>query len=251
MKTILLAMKKSPRYDEARELLSKHYLVQVAGTAKAISATQNHRHAQLILISDDLPGANGPGLIKNLRKTYDAPIIVLLESENETDIVTALDAGANDVLILPLGGAVHLARIRAALRGNITPKHSGVYSVGGLKVDYTSRTVNVNDKPVHLTPIEFRILALLTKNPGRLMPYDQIISEIWGPDNSDNLVLRVNMANIRKKIEPNPTSPIYILTESGVGYRASSSSISSTPITVSTGSGSKGLSPSDTYTSSL
>jgi len=208
--------------DEIREQLAQSYSVEMAISAKAVANSLEQRHSHLVLISADLPGTGGLTLIRNLRRYYEVPIIFLLESADESAIVDALDAGANDVLILPFGRAEHLARIRAALRhGSSTPSIKvGQFSAGGLTINYASRIVCVGDKHVHLTPIEFRIMTLLTLNAGKVLTHDQIINEIWGPYNSDNLVLRVNMANIRRKIEPNPAEPRYVLTEVGVGYRA-------------------------------
>ena len=223
-KTILVAMRKCPQLDNIVEILKRaSYNVLIAGTAKAVLMVFDHQHPHMLIIDADLPGIDGLAIIKNFRKTYKSPIFVLTESNNEHAIVDALDAGANDVLVLPFGRAEHLARIRAALRFTCSEQndvHSGVFSSDGLTVDYTRRLVTVNDKPVHLTPNEFRIITLLTRNAGKVLTHDQIINEIWGPYNSDNLVLRVNMANIRRKIEANPAEPRYILTEVGVGYRA-------------------------------
>ena len=222
-KTILVAMRKCTQLDRILDILKRSfYNVLIAGTAKAVMAVFDHRHPHMLLIDANLPGHDGPGTLRSLRKTYKSPIIMLSEPCDESMIVDALDAGANDVLILPFGRAEHLARIRAALRYTCSEETgaSGIFSAGGLTIDYARRQVMVNDKPVHLTPNEFRIVTLLTRNAGKVLTHDQIINEIWGPYNSDNLVLRVNMANIRRKIESNPAEPRYILTEVGVGYRA-------------------------------
>ena len=220
-KTILVAMKKCPQLDSIIEILKRcPYNVLIAGTAKAVFTVLDRQYPHGILIDSDLDGL---GMIKNLRKTYKAPIIAFTVSGEESVIVDALDAGASDVLVLPFGRAEHLARIRAALRFSCSEQTGtsvGMFSSGGLTVDYGRRLVMINDKQVHLTPNEFRIITLLTRNAGKVLTHDQIINEIWGPYNSDNLVLRVNMANIRRKIEANPAEPKYILTEVGVGYRA-------------------------------
>lgn len=219
--TILVATKKSTHIESIRAQLKSKYSILMAGTARAAIVTIDQLQPSLILIGTDLPGMVGLALIKNLRKHSAAPIIVLSESSEEHDIVTALDAGANDVLVLPFGRPEHHARIRAALRyGSNTPcVDSGGFTSSGLSVNYATRTVTVDGEKVHLTPIEFRIMTLLTINAGKVLTHDQIINEIWGPYNSDNLVLRVNMANIRRKIESNPAEPVYIVTEVGVGYK--------------------------------
>ena len=220
-KTILVAMKKCARLDSIVGILKGcTYNVLIASTSKAIITVLDHQHPHALLIDADLDGIS---VIRNLRKTYKSPIIVLSDSNEESTIVSALDAGASDVLLLPFGRAEHLARIRAALRFNcneLSTISGGIFLSGGLAIDYARRLVTINDKQVHLTPNEFRIITLLTRNAGKVLTHDQIINEIWGPYNSDNLVLRVNMANIRRKIEANPAEPRYIITEVGVGYRA-------------------------------
>jgi len=219
-KTILVIMDESSKRDAVTVTLTKnHYNVHTAVTAKDAINTSMYRHHHMILLYVD---THSEALIKSLRKSYDGPIIVLIESPDEGLAVKALDAGANDILVLPFGRPVHMARIRAALRfwlnipGSMT---SGTFVTGGLTIDYASRQITVDGRPVRLTPIEYRIFTLLTRNAGKVMTHDQIINEVWGPYNSDNLVLRVNMANIRRKIEKNPTQPMYVLTEVGVGYR--------------------------------
>ena len=221
-KTILLAMKKCPQLDNIEDCLKRSfYNVIIAGTAKAITIALDHGHHHLLLIDINLPGLDDLAIIRNIRKSYEIPIIMLSESKVESVIVDALDSGANDVLVLPFGRPEHMARIRAALRlRQNTYISDEIFSVAGLTINHASRTVDVNGKRVHLTPIEFRIMAFLTRNAGKVLTHEQIITEIWGPYNSDNLVLRVNMANIRRKIEPNPAEPKYIITEVGVGYRA-------------------------------
>ena len=225
-KTILLALGYSPQVKCIESILKRcGYNVQVANIARAVMTLFERSQPHMLLADLNLPGQDGLSMIRNLRKTYEGPIIMLSETSDETVVVKALDAGANDVLILPFGRAEHLARIRAALRiGCSGQRGVGIYSEGGLTVDYDRRLVTVDGKPVHLTPIEFRIITLLTRNAGKVMDHEQIINEIWGPYNSDNLVLRVNMANIRRKIEANPAEPRYILTEVGVGYRVVSTS---------------------------
>ena len=140
--------------------------------------------------------------------------------------VSALDLGADDYLEKPFGTSELLARIRTAIRHtrttleNSSIASSGKYVIGNLTIDYDKHHVLVRGKDVHLTLNEFKIVALLGKYAGKVLTYDYIIREIWGPKaKADNQVLRVNMANIRRKIENNPASPEYIFTEIGVGYR--------------------------------
>jgi len=163
-------------------------------------------------------------VLRNMRDWTETPVIVLSARHGEHDKVAALDAGANDYITKPFGNNELLARIRAALRccGKMKagPDAPGdIFCVNGLKVDYVRRRVFADEKPVHLTPIEYRIMVLLSRNSGKVMTHDYIIREIWGPFDIDSQLLRVNMANIRRKIEPDPAHPRYILTEIGVGYR--------------------------------
>ena len=222
-KTILVAMKFCPQLVCMDVILRQNnYNVVVASAVKAAMGVFDTGYPSLLLADIELPGPDSPAMIRNLRKTYEGPIIMLAQSYEERIIVNALDAGANDVLVLPFGRDEHLARIRAALRSGHSGKNGipgGVFAVGGLMIDYARRLVTVDGRPVHLTPIEFRILTLLAKNAGNVWRHEEIINEIWGPFNSDNLVLRVNMANIRRKIEANPAEPRYIITDAGVGYR--------------------------------
>lgn len=222
-KTILVAMEYCTQLEEITKILKNcRFNVLVTNIARAVTTVIERSNPNMLLADIDLPGQDGLTMIRNLRKTYEAPIIMLSKPTAESAIVNALDAGANDILILPFGRAEHLARIRAALRCGCSGQRGvpgGVFTIGGLIVDYDRRIVIAEGKPVHLTPIEFRIITLLTRNAGKVLTHDEIIDDIWGPYNSDNLVLRVNMANIRRKIEVNPAEPRYIVTEVGVGYR--------------------------------
>jgi len=222
-KNILIAIRGHAQAESIREILAYNlYNVVGASTAKTINLVLDKGHTHMLLMDMSLPGTGGLALIKNLRKNYEIPIVVLSESIEESTIVSILDAGANDVLALPFGRPEHLARIRAILRYSsnvLGHARGGEFSAGGLFINYDSRSLYVNGKAVHLTPIEFRIITLLTFNAGKVLTHEQIINEIWGPYNTDNLVLRVNMANIRRKIEANPAEPKYVLTEVGVGYR--------------------------------
>ena len=154
------------------------------------------------------------------------PIIVISARSEDSDKIDALDAGADDYLTKPFGAAELLARIRTAIRHTRTQlpssmiASSGKFCTGELVIDYDKHCVFLRGENARLTQGEYRIVALLGKYAGRVLTYDFMIRELWGPKaKSDNQILRVNMANIRRKIEDNPADPRYIVTEMGVGYR--------------------------------
>ena len=180
----------------------------------------------LVLLDLGLPDMDGMKVIQAVRRCSQLPIIVVSARAQERDKVEALDAGADDYLTKPFGTSELLARIRAALRHTRTAassgsvRDSGVIEVGDLVIDYDKRRVFVKGIDARLTQNEYRIVALLGRFAGRVLTYDYLIRELWGPSASgDNQILRVNMANIRRKIEKNPATPEYIFTEVGVGYR--------------------------------
>ncbi len=167
---------------------------------------------------------DGMEIISEVRKWSRVPIIVVSARSRERDKVDALDAGADDYLTKPFGISELMARIRAALRHvekskpEIEPPRA-MYQVGGLLVDFEKHRVTVDGTEVHLTQNEYKLVTLLATYPGRVLTYAFLKKEIWGPfAGEDNQILRVNMTNIRRKIEANPTEPQYIFTKIGVGY---------------------------------
>jgi len=192
---------------------------------EAYSMITSHR-PELVLLDLGLPDMDGMQLIQAVRRWTQLPIIVISARTHERDKVHALDAGADDYLTKPFGTSELLARIRTAIRHtrtadpNSSIREHGVIRVGALTIDYDKRHVYVDGTDVHLTQNEFKIVSLLGRFAGKVLTYDYLIREIWGPSASgDNQILRVNMANIRRKIEKNPAAPQYIFTEVGVGYR--------------------------------
>ena len=180
----------------------------------------------VVILDLGLPDMDGTDVLKAVRKWSILPIIVVSARTNERDKVEALDLGADDYITKPFGTAELLARIRMALRhtrtagANQDVAQSGKFAAGALVIDYEKYRVFIAGEDVGLTQTEFKIVSLLGKYAGKVLTYDFIIREIWGPNtNGDNQILRVNMANIRRKIEENPAEPRYIFTEVGVGYR--------------------------------
>lgn len=174
----------------------------------------------IILLDLGLPDIDGIEVLRKLREWSHVPIIILSARHEEKEKVEALDLGADDYITKPFGTSELLARIRTALRHSIRTENRKNFTAKGLSIDFDSHIVTVDKVIIHLTQIEFKIVALLAQNAGKVLPYDKIIREIWGPyADTNNRILRVNMVNIRRKLEKNPVDPQYIFTEIGVGYR--------------------------------
>lgn len=206
-------------------LTANDYKTVIANTAKEALLIITSRCPDLIILDLGLPDMDGVEIIKQVRTWSSVPIIVASARTQEQDKVNALDLGADDYLAKPIGTSELLARIRAALRhSNKLNTDSALYKrpfrAKELVIDFEKHLVTLNEEDIHLTQIEFKIIALLARNSGRVMTYDTIIGEIWGPyADGDNSILRVNMAHIRRKLEKNPAEPQYVYTEIGIGYR--------------------------------
>ena len=178
---------------------------------------------ELILLDLGLPDIDGMEVIRQVRSYSSIPIIVISARTQEKEKVMALDLGADDYITKPFGSNELLARIRTAMRHGSRPGGAAFdkpYKAKGLVIDFDKRLVTVDGESVHLTQVEFKIVSYLARNSGRVITYDSLISHVWGPYADDNnRILRVNMANIRRKLEKNPAEPQFILTEIGVGYR--------------------------------
>jgi two-component system KDP operon response regulator KdpE len=202
-------------------LSSNGYQVVETDTAEAGLAQAAARNPDLILLDLGLPDQDGLVVTQRLREWAKTPIIVISARGREEDKIQALDAGADDYLTKPFGVGELLARIRVALRNAARGElGSSQFSVGELKVDLIRRQVLVSDKEVHLTPIEYKLLATLVKHAGRVITHRQLLREVWGPHSSDQTqYLRVYMGQLRHKLEQNPSRPQFLTTEPGVGYR--------------------------------
>jgi len=191
---------------------------------KAISMTADNS-VDLILLDLGLPDIDGMKVLRSIREWSDVPIIIISARTEESEIVEGLDAGADDYITKPLWINELLARIRRVIRmhqkvGTQKETAEESFTLGDLTIDYFKRKVTKNDEHIHLTPIEYKIVVLLSKNAGRVLTHDFIITHVWGGlYESDDQVLRVNMANIRRKLEDSTSEPQYILTEVGIGYR--------------------------------
>ena len=193
-----------------------------AETARDGLAQAAQHNPKLVLLDLGLPDLDGLEVTARLREWTRTPIIVISARGQEEDKVRALDAGADDYLTKPFGVGELLARIRVALRHaqGVARPTSAVIEIGTLKLDLDRREVFVAGKEVHLTPIEYKLLALLARHAGKVLTHRQILKEVWGPNQAaTSHYLRVHMAELRKKIESNPGRPAWLTTEPGVGYR--------------------------------
>ncbi|MFT8348668.1 response regulator [Clostridium saccharoperbutylacetonicum] len=190
---------------------------------EAIALSMSHK-PDLIILDLGLPDIDGIEVVKQVREWSKVPIIIVSARENERQKIEALDKGADDYLTKPFGIGELLARIRVSLRhsaiSNNENESTGTFNVKGLVVDFDKRKVTINNEEIHLTPIEYKIMALLCKYSGKVLTHNFIIKEIWASSTgSETQSLRVFMASLRRKIEKNPADPQYIFTEVGVGYR--------------------------------
>jgi two-component system KDP operon response regulator KdpE len=180
------------------------------------------RNPDVVLLDLGLPDIDGVEVARHIRSWSKTPIIVLSARGRERDKVDGLDAGADDYLTKPFGVNELLARIRVALRhGGSFGSTSGepIFSLGQLRVDLAKRQVFAQGLEVHLTPIAYKLLVLLVRNVGKVITHGQLLREVWGPNATDPHYVRVFMAQLRQKLEPDPSNPRYLVTEPGVGYR--------------------------------
>ncbi|MEF8720113.1 MAG: two-component system response regulator KdpE [Candidatus Accumulibacter necessarius] len=179
------------------------------------------RRPDLVVLDLGLPDGDGVDFIRDLRTWSEIPVIVLSARSAETDKVAALDGGADDYLTKPFGTAELLARVRAQLRRRSRgATGTPLAEFGSIRVDLVRRTVERNGVPIHLTPIEYRLLSYLIGNPDCVLTHRQLLKNVWGPSHvEDSHYVRVYMGYLRKKVEEDPTRPKHILTEVGVGYR--------------------------------
>ena len=201
-------------------LNSNDYTTMSAATAKEGTMMSVIHPPDLIILDLGLPDEDGQVVLRKLREWYLGAIIILSVRSSEEEIVKALDNGANDYLTKPFRTGELLARIRTALRQTQNISIIQKLEFENLVIDLTSRTVILDNEPLKLTATEYSLLTLLAKNDGKVLTHQYILKNIWGPGyTQQSQYLRVFVGQLRKKIEPNPTDPKFILTESGIGYR--------------------------------
>jgi two-component system KDP operon response regulator KdpE len=196
-------------------------IIEAERASEAVMLTTSHNPA-LILLDLGLPDGNGIDLTKQLREWSHVPIIVISARGREDDKVAALDAGADDYLTKPFGVNELLARMRVAQRHAQAPEAAAAqaFEFGELRIDLTRREVTRAGQAVHLTPIEYKLLVLFAQHAGKVLTHRQILREVWGPSYATQThYVRVQMAELRKKVEIDPARPRLLLTEPGVGYR--------------------------------
>ena len=184
----------------------------------------NSETVDLLIIDVMMPRLDGIRATVRIRESNPLPIIILSAKSEDTDKILGLNIGADDYITKPFGNQELLARIRTALRHRRQPMgaetKTPMYHAGQLKIDFDKRRVFLGEEEIRLTQIEYKLVSLLAENAGKVITYESIIKDIWGPHaDTNNRILRVNMANIRRKIEENPAVPKYVFTEVGVGYR--------------------------------
>jgi two-component system KDP operon response regulator KdpE len=195
------------------------YAVDTAGTAREALMKAGMRPPMAIILDVLLPDGRGTDVCRELRAWYHAPIVVLSAVGEEKEKVDALDAGADDYITKPFSGEELLARLRAVLR-RATPSAERLITVGDLVIDLEKRAVTMDERPVALTPIEYDLLRVLAQNEGKLLTHPALLREVWGPAfQEESNYLHVHISHLRRKIEPDPARPRFLLNQPGVGYR--------------------------------
>jgi two-component system KDP operon response regulator KdpE len=217
----VLVVDDEPQFRRAlvTNLRGAGYDVEAAATAEEALASAGLRSPEVVILDLVLPDGRGTDVCRELRRWSDAPIILVSAVGEEAEKISALDAGADDYVTKPFAIGELLARMRAVLR-RVAPEREPLIEIGEIELDLEKRSVRVRDELVHLTPHEFDLLRVLAQNEGKLLTHNSILREVWGPAyQRESSYLHVYVSQLRRKIEPNPARPRYILTESGVGYR--------------------------------
>jgi len=201
-------------------LTARGYDVDVAADGAAALTAAAARRPDIVILDLGLPDMDGLEVIRGLRAWGSMPIIVLSAREQEPDKVAALDAGADDYVTKPFGMGELLARVRAAERRSAPSEEEAVIETDDFRVDLSAKRITRDGEVVHLTPTEWHLVEILVRNPDKLVGQRQLLQDVWGPRyEQETNYLRVYMAQIRRKLEPDPSRPRYFITEPGMGYR--------------------------------
>jgi two-component system KDP operon response regulator KdpE len=201
-------------------LRARGYTIDLAPTGEDALAMAAHHRPDAVILDLGLPGLSGIEVIEGLRGWTNVPIIILSARGAERDKVAALDAGADDYVTKPFGMDELLARLRASLRRNAPAPESALVETSDFVVDLAAKRVRRGDEEVRLTPTEWGLVEVLVRNAGKLVSQRQLLQDVWGPQYGEETnYLRVHMAHIRRKLEPEASRPRYFITEPGMGYR--------------------------------
>jgi len=195
------------------------FVVSQANTGQGALQAVALNRPDLVILDLGLPDMDGIEVTRRLREWSKVPVIILSVREQEVDKIAALDAGADDYLTKPFGMGELLARIRTVMRRQTSGISEPVFSIGSLTVDLANRVVTMDSEDIQLTPTEYDILRMLVIHAGKVLTNRQLLQQVWGEGYDDLHILRVNISNLRHKLEPDPSRPTYIHTEPGVGYR--------------------------------
>jgi two-component system KDP operon response regulator KdpE len=220
--TRVLVVDDEPQIRRALDinLRARGYDVDLAPDGEAALALAARVHPDVVVLDLGLPGIDGVDVIRGLRGWSHVPIVVLSVRESEGDKVAALDAGADDYVTKPFGIDELLARLRAALRRAAPGPEEATIETPDFTIDLAAKKVNRDGVEVRLTPTEWHLVEVLVRHPGKLVSQQQLLQEVWGPEYHDETnYLRVFMAQVRRKLEPEPSRPRYFITEPGMGYR--------------------------------
>lgn len=200
--------------------LGSQFVIFEATTGEEALTAATANRPDVIILDLGLPDMDGVEVTRRLREWTQIPIIVVSVREQEKDKIAALDAGADDYLTKPFSVGELMARLRSALRRSAQAETDPVFKTGNLVVDLNQREVLVNGQPISLTPTEYDLLRTFVKHAGKVLTHDQLLRAVWGTAyESETHMLQVNISNLRRKIEPDPVRPSYLITEPGVGYR--------------------------------
>jgi two-component system KDP operon response regulator KdpE len=219
LRVLIVDDERSIRRFLKASLGSQFVIFEATTGEEALTAVVANR-PDVIILDLGLPDIDGVEVTRRLREWTQIPIIIVSVREQEQDKIAALDAGADDYLTKPFGVGELMARLRSALRRSAQAETDPVFKTGNLVVDLNQREVLVNEQPVSLTPTEYDLLRTFVKHAGKVLTHDQLLRAVWGTAyESETHMLQVNISNLRRKIEPDPVRPSYLITEPGVGYR--------------------------------